>query len=79
MPELPEVETVARELNRKLKNKIIGAVEVRAPKMISLGPDVVSNIRAVGNYKVKKFIELLKGQKILSVRRKAKLLIFGLC
>ncbi|OHA60103.1 MAG: DNA-formamidopyrimidine glycosylase [Candidatus Vogelbacteria bacterium RIFOXYD1_FULL_46_19] len=34
MPELPEVETVARDLNRVLKNHVIKKVVVRVPKMI---------------------------------------------
>ncbi len=78
MPELPEVQTVVSELNRKLKNKIIKSVEVRAPKIISIGPKTVSNIRSVAARDVKKFARLLKGQKILSVKRRAKLLIFDL-
>jgi formamidopyrimidine-DNA glycosylase len=78
MPELPEVQTIVSELNRKLKNKTIRTVEVRSPKMVHIGPDVVSNIRVVKSYKVTKFIKLLERQKILSVRRRAKLLIFDL-
>ncbi len=78
MPELPEVQTVAAELNRKLKNQIIKSVEVRAPKIISVGPAVVSNKRRVESNKLAKFIKLLKNQRVLSVKRRAKLLIFDL-
>jgi formamidopyrimidine-DNA glycosylase len=78
MPELPEVQTVVSELNRKLKNRTIKAVEVNAPKMVVLGPDVVSNVRQVKSEEVARFIKLLKNQKILSVKRRAKLLIFNL-
>ncbi len=78
MPELPEVQTIVSELNRKLKNKTIRRVEVNAPKMVAVGPDVVSNIRAVSSYKVVRFIKLLQGQRVVSVRRRAKLLIFDL-
>lgn len=46
--------------------------------MVSIGPKTVSNIRQVETDKVVKFIKLLKGQKVLSVRRRAKLLIFDL-
>ena len=77
MPELPEVETVARELNRKLKKRKIKSVEVKAPKMISLGPDVVSNIRKVKSSQVQKFERLLRNQIFESVKRRAKLLIFN--
>ena len=78
MPELPEVQTIVTELNRKLKNKTIKMVSVNAPKMISVGPHTVSNIRKVDGGKVEKFISLLKGQKVISVKRRAKLLIFDL-
>ena len=57
MPELPEVEIIASELNRKLKNKIIKSVVVKAPKMVAIGPDVVSNTRIVKSYKVIKFLK----------------------
>jgi formamidopyrimidine-DNA glycosylase len=78
MPELPEVQTVVSELNFKLKGRIIKSVVVNAPKMIAVGPAVVSNRRLGESYKVIKFIKLLQGQKILSVTRRAKLLIFKL-
>lgn len=78
MPELPEVQTVVSELNRKLKNKKIKLVEVRSPKLISVGPATVGNRRQVESHNVKKFVKLLQGQRILSVTRRAKLLIFDL-
>lgn len=78
MPELPEVQTVVNELNRKLKNRIIKSVVVNAPKMVSIGPGTVSNRRTVASEKVKMFRRLLASQKILSVKRRAKLLIFDL-
>ena len=78
MPELPEVQTVASELNRKLKNRKIKSVIISAPKMIAIGPETVTNRRQVKSYKVLRFIKLLKGQKFLSVKRRAKLLIFDL-
>lgn len=78
MPELPEVETVVSELHTKLKGKTIASVEVRKPKLISIGPKTVSNIRKVSHTKVGAFISSLQGQKIVSVTRRAKLLIFDL-
>ncbi|MCL5667305.1 MAG: bifunctional DNA-formamidopyrimidine glycosylase/DNA-(apurinic or apyrimidinic site) lyase [Patescibacteria group bacterium] len=78
MPELPEVQTVVSELNRKLRNRTIKSVEVNAPKMVAVGPGVVSNIREYGQQSVARFISLLKGRKVLSVKRRAKLLIFDL-
>ena len=78
MPELPEVQTIVSELNRKLKNRTIKSVEVNAPKMVAVGPAVVSNIRKADKQSVDKFISMLIGQKFLSVKRRAKLLIFNL-
>jgi formamidopyrimidine-DNA glycosylase len=76
MPELPEVQTVVSELNRKLKNKKIKSVEVLTPKLISIGPKTVSNRRQTSSKNVKDFIKLLTGDTILSVSRRAKMLIF---
>lgn len=78
MPELPEVETVVRELNRRLKNRRIKSVVVTKPKIVHIGPATVSNIRDGSPGKVMKFTKLLKSQRILSVRRRAKLLLFDL-
>ncbi|MDP2933307.1 MAG: DNA-formamidopyrimidine glycosylase family protein [bacterium] len=76
MPELPEVETVVSELNHKLKGKTVRSVSVLRAKIVSLGPDTVSNIRRAGNSTAKSFAQKIKGQKIKSVSRRAKLLIF---
>ncbi len=78
MPELPEVETIVRELSRRLKGRRIKRVIVIKPKLIHLGPATVSNIRDASTGKVRKFIKLAIGQKVLSVRRRAKLLLFDL-
>ncbi len=78
MPELPEVETVVRELNKKLKGRTIKSVKIFTPKMVAIGPDTMANRRQVKSYQVIKFIKLLQGQKFLSVKRRAKLLIFDL-
>lgn len=76
MPELPEVQTVVSELNRKLKNRKIKKIDVHQAKVVSVGPAVVSNIRNVTQSTVNKFVMLLTGRKILSVKRRAKMLIF---
>ena len=78
MPELPEVQTVASELNRKLKNRKIISVEVRAPKIVGIGPAGLSPVRQTLPATVIKFKRLLQGQKFLTVKRRAKLLIFDL-
>ena len=76
MPELPEVQTIVSELNSKLKGRQIKSVVVNAPKIISIGPHTVSNIRKADVSKVKLFEKLLVGHRITGVRRRAKLLIF---
>ncbi len=78
MPELPEVQTIVLELNSKLKGRTIKSVIVNEPKMVSIGPKTVSNIRKVGEHDVAAFKKMLEGQKIVSVKRRAKLLIFDL-
>lgn len=76
MPELPEVQTVVSELNKKLKGRKIKRVVVNMSKIISVGPQTVSNIRDVSQKTVNEFVRLLEGRKFLSVRRRGKMLIF---
>ncbi len=64
MPELPEVETIKRQLNRKVKGKKIKKVEVCFPKLVK--------------YPLKKFKDLVKGTRINNISRRAKLLIIEL-
>lgn len=76
MPELPEVQTVVSELNRKLRGRKIKRVAVHAAKLVSVGPNTVSNIRDVSQKTVDQFVKLLTGRKIVSVSRRGKMLIF---
>ena len=78
MPELPEVETVARELNRKLRGRKISSLEILAPKIVGVGPATLSPKRSTTPAVLTKFKRVVRGQKFLSVRRRAKLLIFDL-
>jgi len=65
MPELPEVETLRRELASAVKGKTIKSVKVKVPKMVKpLTPA--------------KFAQQVKNKKILGINRKAKVLIFEL-
>jgi formamidopyrimidine-DNA glycosylase len=65
MPELPEVETIARDLHQHLAGWAIVGVTVREPRAIdSLTPQV--------------FSERLTGQRIRSVGRRAKYIVFEL-
>jgi formamidopyrimidine-DNA glycosylase len=64
VPELPEVETIRRQLQRAVKGARIRSVQVRFGKKLNLP--------------ARRFAGLLAGQTIMSVRRRAKLLLFGL-
>lgn len=64
MPELPEVETIRRQLEQKIKNKKIIKVEVRLPRMI--------------NVPAREFTSQVQGAKVENIKRKAKLLIINL-
>lgn len=78
MPELPEVETIRRGLVRTIVGKTIKSVEVRLPKIISLGPATVSNIRKASKATALKFASLLRGHKIAGIKRRAKMLLIDL-
>ena len=65
MPELPEVETLRRELNSAIKGKTIKSAEIKWPKMVKpLTP--------------LEFAKKIKGKKITAINRRAKVLILFL-
>ncbi|HLC89838.1 MAG TPA: DNA-formamidopyrimidine glycosylase [Patescibacteria group bacterium] len=65
MPELPEVETLRRELSVAIKGKTIKSAEIKWPKMVKpLAPA--------------EFAKKIKGKKIIAVNRRAKVLILDL-
>ena len=64
MPELPEVETIKRELFQKIKGKKIALVEVLFLKTINCSAD--------------KFKKIIENSRIKDVQRRAKLLIIKL-
>jgi len=64
MPELPEVETIRRQLNELIAGKKIKKVQVSLPKMVKLS--------------LAKFRKIVSGSKIKCVARRAKILIFEL-
>lgn len=65
MPELPEVETIARKLRPELIGRTILSADLRWA-------------RTLATPSPKKFAEQIQGQKILAVSRRAKYLIFSL-
>lgn len=78
MPELPEVETVVRELDKKLRGKIIKHVDIRTPKVIGVGPASLGTKRKASPQKACEFQRQVLGHRVLSVKRRAKLLFFNL-
>lgn len=64
MPELPEVETIKRQLARRIKGKTIRDAEVRLVKLI--------------RHPVKKFKKLVEGAKVVGVNRRGKLILIEL-
>jgi len=66
MPELPEVETLRRDLEREVVGRRVKSVEVGA-------------MRAIRRHSTRKqFTSRLEGQKIQTVRRKGKYLLFDI-
>ena len=61
MPELPEVETIARELNARARNRIISAIHVFWTRTLQNPAE--------------EFIRLLAGKKIIGVSRRGKYII----
>ncbi|MEK7067950.1 MAG: DNA-formamidopyrimidine glycosylase family protein, partial [Patescibacteria group bacterium] len=64
MPELPEVETIRRGLNKKITGLTIKSVQVKKARIVK------------GS--VKKFIAVLTGNAVLKFNRRGKLLIAAL-
>lgn len=60
MPELPEVETIVRELNRTLRGKVISHFRCTTPKIL--------------NRSVATFQRALRGKTVTAVRRRAKVI-----
>lgn len=65
MPELPEVETIRRQLEREAVGKRIKSVEVHGTRTVRRQPK-------------KQFVARLEGAKIANVRRRGKYLLVGL-
>lgn len=78
MPELPEVETIRMGLEKTIVGRTIKSVEVRLPKIVSVGPATVSNLRKNNPAAAAKFKKILIGQKIVGVKRRAKMLLLDL-
>ena len=71
MPELPEVETIKRGLEKSVLGQRILNIEIRNEKIISSH----SNIRKPNKIKTESFIKNLTGKKIIAIKRRAKNII----
>lgn len=65
MPELPEVETITRDLQKKMTNKTIEKVQVKTPILVK-------------KPQVKEFLSKMKSSRILEVKRRGKYIIISL-
>jgi len=65
MPELPEVESAKRSLQRVIRGKVVASVEVRSPS-------------AVRTHRPQAFADALAGKRIERVSRRGKTLLFQL-
>jgi len=74
MPELPEVENLRLGLARSIVGQTIKKVIVTKPKLVSSK----GNLRVASEKKKKEFISGLTGEKLVSIERRAKNLVFKL-
>lgn len=70
MPELPEVQTIVNDLNKKVAGRKITGVWFDWPKMLKDPLDQQKN--KVAHKHVEVFQKVIKGKKILEVKRRAK-------
>lgn len=78
MPELPEVETIRRGLKHLILGKTIARVEVRLPKVVSIGLRSVSINRKSSRKTARQFEKILSGKEIVAIKRRAKILLLKL-
>lgn len=78
MPELPEVETVRRGLARFIAGRTVARVVVRMPKVVAVGPQNLSPVRAPSASVARRFVRELTRRRVRSVRRRGKVLALGL-
>ncbi|HYF10274.1 MAG TPA: DNA-formamidopyrimidine glycosylase family protein, partial [Candidatus Paceibacterota bacterium] len=72
MPELPEVESLRRSLEKVVLGQTVRKISVLAPKLVS----GKGNVRTPSPAKTKAFVGGLEKEKIVSIDRRAKNLIF---
>ena len=78
MPELPEVQTIADDLNKKVLGRKITGVWLDWPKLINLLENKKGILRLIKKPALKDFEKVIKGKKILKAHRKAKNILIDL-
>ena len=71
MPELPEVETIVRDLRKKIIGRKIESAWFDSPRQIFLQKKIADS-KLVRSPKIGDFIKQIKGLKIIDVQRRAK-------
>jgi formamidopyrimidine-DNA glycosylase len=72
MPELPEVETIVRDLRKKIIGRKVKSVWFDSPSQISLQETREGKPRFIKRPKLSDFEKQIKGLKIINVQRRAK-------
>jgi formamidopyrimidine-DNA glycosylase len=72
LPELPEVQTIVDDLNKKVINRKIVGVWLDWPKLINLLENKKGVLKLIKKPVLKDFEKAIKGKKIIKARRRAK-------
>ncbi|MEK7478823.1 MAG: bifunctional DNA-formamidopyrimidine glycosylase/DNA-(apurinic or apyrimidinic site) lyase [Patescibacteria group bacterium] len=78
MPELPEVQTIADDLNKKVLGRKIIKVWLDWPKLINLLENKRGVLKLIKKPALKDFEKIIKSKKILKVHRRAKNILIDL-
>ena len=78
MPELPEVQTIADDLNKKVLGRKIIKVWLDWPKLINLLENKKGALKLIKKPALKDFEKLIKGRKIIKAHRRAKNILIDL-
>lgn len=78
MPELPEVETIKRNLQKSLRGKRISEVLVLTDKMVVFGNAKIPVLKKGDKKHSIKFAKALTGRKVVALNRRGKFLIIEL-
>lgn len=78
MPELPEVQTIADDLNKKILSRKILKIWMDWPKHINLLENKNGYLKLIKKPNLRDFENIIRGKKIIRARRRAKNLLIDL-